>query len=58
MFKKGVDAYLHQNTLERERLKRKNKSADVVNPYSPEDYGLTAEEIRRSFAVYIQRFQL
>lgn len=51
----ALDAYLKNSEEQRRKVKEKNNTA-VVHVYHPEDYGLTAKQIREEFADYISKY--
>eukprot|EP01031_Cornospumella_fuschlensis_P027489 gene27489-33194_t len=51
-----LDAYLQKNAQEREKLKA--AGGGEVHDYRPEDFGLTAAQIRAEFKDYIDKYQL
>jgi len=52
-----LEEYLVRSAEERKKLKEKNKT-EAVHEYKPEDYGLTAAQIREEFADYISKYKL
>eukprot|EP01039_Chlorochromonas_danica_P004123 gene4123-4519_t len=56
-YEEKLDAYLHENELERQRMKAK-KGQTAMHDYKPEEYGLTAQLIREEFKDYIAKYNL
>jgi hypothetical protein len=54
-YEAALDEYLRNSEEQRRKVKEKNKTA-AVHVYRPEDYGLTAAQIREEFADYIRDY--
>ncbi len=56
-----IDAYLAKNAAERAQLKANKaskKASDKLHEYSLADYGLSEEEVRKTFQDYIDKYDL
>lgn len=51
---KKVDEYILKSKMKRKQEKKKS----VAHEYTPEDYGLTAGQIRTEFSDYIAKYNL
>jgi len=56
-YDRRLDEYLQKSKEERQKIKEK-KGSSAVHEYKPEDYGLSAEGLRETFADYISKYNI
>ena len=58
-YDKILDTYLAQNEVERAAIKKQRSKSDVLHSYTPEEYGLTADELSSGlYAEYVKKFSV
>jgi hypothetical protein len=57
-FESKIDSFLKENEIARKKLKEKGGNKTNLHDYDLSDFGLTADEVKESFAHYIKSYDL